>query len=111
MPFGAKFLISDITLPFSSNNSSGLYDLNHFSNAARCSVLKALTGKGTWCALKLPSIALPSHSFGQVQPFGVLTIKTGHCGLNASSAFLAAASFLIFRIFSIAKSINLAISW
>jgi len=47
-PSGARSLISFIIVPFSSNNSSGLYDFNHFSKSAIFSILNAETGIGTW---------------------------------------------------------------
>ena len=109
-PTGDNSLISDNIFPFSSNNSDGLYDNNHFSSSSMCSGFSALTGKGTWWALKLPSIASLFQVLGHVQPLGVLTIIIGHLGIVASIALCFLASFWIDNIFSITLSNSLIIS-
>ena len=43
-----------------------------------CSGFAASSASGTWCARNVPSIWIPSTTFGPVQPFGVRSTIIGH---------------------------------
>src|ERR1017187_4859151 len=70
LPFGASSANSSMNLPLSSKSSCGLQLFIHASRILRCSGFSRTVARGTWCARNVPSIGIPSTSFGQVHPYG-----------------------------------------
>ena len=72
--------------------------------ARRC----AASTSGTWCARNVPSIRLPSSSFGPVHPLGVRSTMHGHAGRRTSPD---RARSLISAISSKTSSMQAASAW